>query len=218
MFVSFQSTGATHISSVNNLPSCQLYVGKKERGRKEEKNVWGIEQNEARETYLSYYYGINIADHMIQNTNIKFISWKWWCMAYLHALSLGVLAAYDMYNEYCDGDLSSKWKTEPKHRMSFAVFRQTLSQQMLEYNPSNLKYLGDEKNRMVTQSHKKRQSSIGGKRQERKRGDEIFYKEEGMTVDNFAQAMDLPWVSHEGSVNRLKEHMQYYQENEQDDM
>jgi hypothetical protein len=164
-FVSFQSTGATNISGVNNLPSCQLYAGKKERGRKEEILVWGIEQNKARETYLSHYYGMDIADHMIKNTNnIQFISWKWWHMPYLHELSLGVLAVYDMYNECCDGGLEKDWKIEPKHRMSFAVFRQMLSQQMLEYNPYQVKYLGDEKSRTVTQSHKKRQSGIGGKR------------------------------------------------------
>ena len=41
--VSFQSTGATNISGVNNLPSCQLYVTTKSRGSGDEKRVWGIE-------------------------------------------------------------------------------------------------------------------------------------------------------------------------------
>ena len=41
--VSFQSTGPTNISGVNNLPSLQLYVTKSERGRGADTRVWGIE-------------------------------------------------------------------------------------------------------------------------------------------------------------------------------
>jgi len=51
--VSFQSTGPTNISGVNNLPSLQLYVTQRERGRGGEKRIWAIEQNEAREMYLN---------------------------------------------------------------------------------------------------------------------------------------------------------------------
>jgi len=45
--LSFQSTGPTNISGVDNLPSLQLYVTKRVRGRGGEKRVWAIEQNEA---------------------------------------------------------------------------------------------------------------------------------------------------------------------------
>jgi hypothetical protein len=48
-----------------------LYVGQKERGHKKDgsKHVYGIEQNEARETYLGHYYdyGLDNADHVIKN-------------------------------------------------------------------------------------------------------------------------------------------------------
>ena len=57
--VSFQSTGATNICGVNNLPSVTNYVSQKVRGKGKTKRVWGIEQNEARETYLRHYYGID---------------------------------------------------------------------------------------------------------------------------------------------------------------
>ena len=40
--------------------------------------VWGIEQNEARETFLNYYYGIDVANYMIKNTANKYITWKYW--------------------------------------------------------------------------------------------------------------------------------------------
>jgi len=68
----------------------------------------------------------------------------------LHALSMGVLAAYDMYNECCYGDLDPDWKIPQKKRMCFAVFRQQLSKQMLEYDPSKLTYMGNEMSRLVT--------------------------------------------------------------------
>ena len=205
-FVSFQSTGPTNIAGVNNLPSCQLYVSKKDRGRKDDKMVWGIEQNEGRETYLGHYFGIDIADHMIQNANIRFISWRFWHMPYLHALSMGVLAAYDMYNECCDGDLDPDWKIPQKKRMSFAVFRQRLSKQMLEYDPSKLMYMGDEMSRSVTQAHKKRKTT-GGARQQRNRDEEGYYNEGGMTLTNFVKAMEMPRLSHDGDLSMLHEHL-----------
>ena len=44
--VSFQSTGPTNISGVNNLPSLQLFVTEKTRGKGEYKRVWGIEKRQ----------------------------------------------------------------------------------------------------------------------------------------------------------------------------
>ena len=52
--VSFQSMGATNISGVNNLPLVQLCVSKKNRGKDEDRRVWGIEQNEGWQTYLGF--------------------------------------------------------------------------------------------------------------------------------------------------------------------
>jgi hypothetical protein len=72
--VSFQSTGRTNISGVNNLPSLQLFVKQRERGRGADKRVWAIEQNEAHETYLNHYYGMDVANHMIKNTANKYIT------------------------------------------------------------------------------------------------------------------------------------------------
>ncbi len=50
--VSFQSTGGTNISTVNALSSVDLYVRKCNKGRGSQKITWGIEMNEAQETYL----------------------------------------------------------------------------------------------------------------------------------------------------------------------
>jgi hypothetical protein len=57
-----------------------LYVGQKERGWKKDgsKHVYGIKQNEARETYLGHYYGLDNADHMIKNMGNRYITWEYW--------------------------------------------------------------------------------------------------------------------------------------------
>lgn len=160
-FVSFQSTGGTNIIGVNNLLSANLYVGRKERGRMKngQKRVYGIEQNEARDTYLSHYYGVDNADHMIKNAGNRYISWKYWHAPYLHVQSLGIIAAYDMYIECCEGGLDETWRVDAKKRMSFAKFRLRLSEQMLTYNPINNLYPGDSLLREHTKSHKKRRKS-----------------------------------------------------------
>ncbi len=43
MMVSFQSSGATNICRVNNLPLVSLYVSKRVRAKRQSKRVWGIE-------------------------------------------------------------------------------------------------------------------------------------------------------------------------------
>ncbi len=75
--VSFQSTGATNISGVNNLSSANLYVTVKGRGKHPNRQYWGIKQNKAQQTYLGHYYGINNVDHIIENAKIRYTTWKY---------------------------------------------------------------------------------------------------------------------------------------------
>ena len=75
--VSFQSTGRTNISGVNNLPLADLYVTVKSRGKNPNRRHWSIEQNEARQTYLGHYYGVDNVDHMIKNARIRYTKWKY---------------------------------------------------------------------------------------------------------------------------------------------
>ena len=126
--VSFQSTGCTNISGVNNLPSAGLYVTTKSRGMGINKRFWGIEQNEGRETYLSQYFAIDNVDHMISIAQVRYITWKYWHSPYLHALAMAIIAAYDMYTECCEGNLDSDWCINEKSRMSFRSFRLALSE------------------------------------------------------------------------------------------
>jgi hypothetical protein len=82
--VSFQSTGPTNISGVNNLPSLQLYVTKRVRGRGK-KRVWAIKQNEAQETYLNHYFEMDVADHMKKKGNKYIHGSIGMCHIYMHS-------------------------------------------------------------------------------------------------------------------------------------
>ena len=117
--ISFQSTGCTNISGVNNLPSAGLYVTQKARGKGCNKRILGIKQNEARQTYLSQYFAVDNTDHMISNTMIGYITWKYWYSPYLHGLAMAIVAAFDMYVECCEGELDSDCFIPKKERRSF---------------------------------------------------------------------------------------------------
>jgi hypothetical protein len=121
-FVSFQSTGATNISGVNNLLLLTLYIQSKYMGMKKNKFAWATEQNEGREIYLSHYQGVDSIDHMINTRGKRFISWKYWHSPYLHVMSMGIFACYNMYLECCEGKLDARWMVEEKDRMTFLQF------------------------------------------------------------------------------------------------
>ncbi len=48
---------------------------------------------------------------------------------------MGVIAAYDMYVECCEGVLDGTLKVDKKNRMTFSQFRLRLKEQMLRYDP-----------------------------------------------------------------------------------
>ena len=107
--VSFQSTGPTNISTVNALSGCKLTISRRERGVRANKRLWGIEMNHSRELYLGMYSRIDSIDHLIKNCNISYRSWKYWHSPMLHAMSLAICVAYDIYLEVCEGELAKKW-------------------------------------------------------------------------------------------------------------
>jgi hypothetical protein len=63
--VSFQSTRGTNISTVNALLLVDLYVRDCSKGRGQQKRTWGIEMNEAQETYLKNYSAVDKIDQML---------------------------------------------------------------------------------------------------------------------------------------------------------
>lgn len=181
--VSFQSTGATNISGVNNLPSCYLSVAQKCRGAGDQKRVWGIEMNEARAIYLNTYYAVDNVDHMIKNASMRFISWKYWHAAYNHAHSMVVVITYDMYQQACDGLLDPDWVLSDAERVPFREWRMELSDCMLRYNPANGYLPGDGNFRVNTKQTMRR------RRAKRKR-EKIDYSADGVTLDNYKLAKE----------------------------
>jgi hypothetical protein len=158
-----------------------LFVQPKFRGAKNNEFAWATEQNEGRAIYLYHYHGVGSMDHMIKNTGNSFISWKYWHSPYLHAMSMGVIVAYDMYLECSEGMLDEAWMVAKKDRMSFSQFRLRLSEQMLRYDPSNGLYAGNNKFRRTTQLHKMR-------RKGRKDFSVEEFPETGVTLTNLRAA------------------------------
>ena len=97
--------------------------------------------NQARRTYLSNYFRIDVMDHLIKNTNLAYRSWKYWYGAMLHAKGIDIVVAYDMYLEVCEGKMNATWtNTDP---VSYHTFREQLSTLMLQYDPRKRHYPGN---------------------------------------------------------------------------
>jgi hypothetical protein len=73
-----------------------MSIQRRERGRGDNTQYWGIEMNDARTLYLGSYYRIECMDHLIQNSWIFYHSWKYWYSPVLHGKALEVVVAYDM--------------------------------------------------------------------------------------------------------------------------
>lgn len=173
---SFQSTSSCNIETVNALNSIDVSVRRRERGRSSagNKRVWGIEMNEAREMYLETYSRIDSIDHLIKNARMSYRSWKYWHSPMIHGKSLAVVTAYDMYLEVATGDLDPHLKIEKP--MDFHTFRERLSEQMLQYNPTLRCYPGDQNMRVSTKQI----------RAERPRAPS--HSEDGVTLEQFRAA------------------------------
>lgn len=157
---SFQSTSSCNFTSVNALNTMSLYCQPKERGRGLHKRRWAIEMNEARQLYLKTYGAVDKLDHLVQNCNMSYRSWKYWHAPMLHGKCIAVVVAYDMYLECCEGKMrAGEWKTE--RPVDFHRFREKLAKQMLLYTPKDRKYPGDEQFRVSTRQHKDRRPPAG---------------------------------------------------------
>ena len=155
--VSFQSTSSCNFATVNALNECSGSKEKRERGRGDNKRIWGIEMNAARRLYLSTYSRIDSTDHLIQNCRIKYRSWKYWHAPALHCMSYGVVVAYDIYCEIAEGKCNNAWKVDKP--VDFWTFRDKLSTQMLQYQPRAKKYYGNENFRVNTQIAKSQRAT-----------------------------------------------------------
>jgi hypothetical protein len=69
---SFQSTGGANISTVNALSLVDSYVRKHNKGRGPHQRTWGIEMNEALETYLKNYSAVDKIDQMLLGWDLTY--------------------------------------------------------------------------------------------------------------------------------------------------
>jgi hypothetical protein len=162
--ISFQSTGATNISTVNAINSNMLYLVGKERGIGEQKRRWAIEMNVARFLYLKTFGHVDTIDALIKHCHMGYQSMKYWHSAMIEGVTLAVVVAYDMYLEAASGVLFPEWKVESP--MDFHTFRDCLSSQALQYQARNQIYPGDELMRactLLTKQERKRVRRIPNK-------------------------------------------------------
>ena len=83
--ISSQSTSATNITSVNALSSVELYVCEQNKSRGNHERTWGIEMNEAHETYLKTYSAVDKIDQILLEWDVAYRSWRWWHASTRHA-------------------------------------------------------------------------------------------------------------------------------------
>jgi hypothetical protein len=164
--VSFQSTSSTNITTVNCLNECSLFVEIRERGKGENKRYWGIEMNDGRRMYLSLYWSIDVADHLLKNAALYYRTWKYWHAPMNHGFALCIVLAYGIYEECGEGMIEDDWKVELKKKKTYFEFREILSAQMLSYHPKNQLYPGDEKMRVVTSMPRKGRAKCSKRKEE----------------------------------------------------
>ena len=70
----------------------------------------------------------------------------------LHAVSLSVVVAYDMYLKVAEGELDQTWKEN--NIIEFWTYCDLLSNQMVKYNPTHCKYAGGTNMRPAKQQNK----------------------------------------------------------------
>jgi hypothetical protein len=158
--VSFRSTGGTNIFTVNALSLVDVYVRDCSKGRGQQRRTWGIEMNEAQETYLKNYSAVDKIDQMLLGWDVTYRSWRWWHAPTRHAKAIAMSMAYSLYIHCAKATVDSEWKVTP---VSGPRFWHWMSLQMVQYKSSNLQYPGDEKMHKNTQLNKKKHgtSNIG---------------------------------------------------------
>ena len=123
------------------------------KGRGKNKRTWGIEMNEARETYLKTYSAVDKIDQMLLGWEVNYRSWRWWTAPTRHAKAIAMCMAYTLYLHCAEGTVDPDRKVVP---VSGPKFCQRMSLQMVQYRSSNMQYPGDSRMQKVTQMNKRK--------------------------------------------------------------
>ena len=202
MHVSMQSTSSANFSSVNSLNNVSLFVGIKNCGKGIEKRSWPIEMNKARLGYLKQYGKINQTNARVMMLNMGIKTVKYWHSAFDYGFALAIIQVYNFYVDACMGKMCDDWSTDPNDIFPLTTFVIQLTEQMLEYDPINQVYLGDDQKRDVIQCNRKY-------RKERKRkhvGTCVGRYHGHVTWDQFINAMTKPGTRLCDNLTTLDEH------------
>ncbi len=90
-----------------------LYVQDCSKGRGQQKRTWGIEMNEAQETYLKNYSAVEKIDQMLLGWDLTYRSWRWWHAPTRHAKAIAMSVAYSLYLQCAEGTVDPEWKITP---------------------------------------------------------------------------------------------------------
>jgi hypothetical protein len=104
---SFQSTGATNISTVNAVTSGRPYIQAKVRGRNEKHFTRVLEDNHARTIYLGTYGAVDKIDAAIKISRLgsPYQCWKYYHTPANNSKSITLITAYSFYLEMVSGSL-----------------------------------------------------------------------------------------------------------------
>ncbi len=100
------------------------------KGRGQQKRTWGIEMNEAQETYLKNYSAVDKIDQMLLGRDFTYRSWQWWHAPTRHAKAIAMSMAYSLYLQCVKGTVDPGWKVTP---VSGPRFWQKMSLQMVQF-------------------------------------------------------------------------------------
>jgi len=112
--------------------------------------------NDARQLYLATYGRIDTIDAAIKKCRLFYVTWKYWHAAKNHALALALVTAYDIYQELSTEEQARSFfgNSDCFPTLTFHQFRDKLSRQGLQYDPTQQNYLGDERMRVNTKMPK----------------------------------------------------------------
>ena len=70
--------------------------------------------NDGRRLYLSTYFRIDVADHLLKNAAIFYRTWKYWHAPKNHAFAMIIVLVYDIYLECAEGEINREWMVDEK--------------------------------------------------------------------------------------------------------
>ena len=88
------------------------------------------------------YGGVDKLDQMLEEWNLRYITWRWWHAPMQHGKAIAHTQAWQIYKDCASGCVREEWKVDKP--MSCPMFRQRLAEQQTKYTCLDNKYPGDD--------------------------------------------------------------------------